>query len=249
MCGALGCAAVLYGLLRTRQHLRGAAGPSPRYDAVVVPGGGLRADGRPTAWVGARLDAALAHEKETSYFLVLSRGTTHKPPPVDARGYAIDEASASGAYLIHGGVAPERVLLESWSLDTIGNAAFARLMHSDARRWRRLHVVTSAFHMARTREIFDWVFGLPPHAARQPQISYEAVDEAGLDPEALAGRIEKERRSLDGFRSNVVPRVADLAALHRFLFTEHDAYRAHARGSELGTAAAPTSSHPALGTY
>ena len=94
------------------------------------------------------------------------------------------------------GVAPERVLLESWSLDTIGNAAFARLMHADLAQarssprdrrevrsylragrwaeivpryrrgpadgphlaqWRRMLVVTSDFHLPRTRAMFELV--------------------------------------------------------------------------------------------
>ena len=69
---------------------------------------------------------------------MLSRGTTHKPPPLDTAGFPIDESMASARYLVERGVAPARVLLESWSLDTIGNAAFARLMHSDVRGWRRI---------------------------------------------------------------------------------------------------------------
>ena len=46
------------------------------------------------------------------------------------------------------------MLLESWSLDTIGNAAFARLFHAELRAWRRIHIITSDFHLARTEAIF-----------------------------------------------------------------------------------------------
>ena len=156
-----------------------------RFDAVVIPGGGLNEVHEPAAWVTARLDAALRHDSETDAYLVLSRGTTHKPPPLDADGFPVDESAASARYLVRHGVSPRRVLLESWSLDTIGNAAFARLMHADLRRWKRVLVVTSAFHMARTRAIFDWVFALPPalgrrgawSRARAPQLEYEEVAE------------------------------------------------------------------------
>jgi len=67
--------------------------------------------GRPTAWVAERLEAALRHDAEASFFLVLSRGTTHRPAPRNAAGYAIDEAAASAKYLIDRGVDPSRVLL------------------------------------------------------------------------------------------------------------------------------------------
>ena len=140
--------------------------PPPRFDCIIIPGGGLDDQHEPAAWVRARLDAALAHAAQTDYFLVLSRGTTHKPPPLDGDGFPVDEAAASASYLVARGVEAHRVLLESWSLDTIGNAAFARLMHADLRGWRRLLVITSAFHMPRTRAIFEWVFSLPTATGR-----------------------------------------------------------------------------------
>ena len=54
-----------------------------KWDAIIVPGGGLEEDGRPYDFVRARLDAALLHDAETEAYIVLSRGTTHKPPPLD----------------------------------------------------------------------------------------------------------------------------------------------------------------------
>ena len=58
-----------------------------KWDAIIVPGGGLEEDGRPYDFVRARLDAALLHDAETEAYIVLSRGTTHKPPPRNARGF------------------------------------------------------------------------------------------------------------------------------------------------------------------
>ncbi len=49
----------------------------------------------------------------------------------------------------------ERIWAETASLDTIGNAYFARVIHTDPAGLRRLLVVNSAFHMPRTRMIFD----------------------------------------------------------------------------------------------
>ena len=204
-----------------------------RYDAVVVPGGGFE-EGTllPAPWVRARLDAALLHDAEADHFLVLSRGTTHRPPPVDAAGHPVDEARASADYLTARGVDASRVLLESWSLDTIGNAAFARLMHAEPRRWRRLLVVTSAFHMVRTRAIFEWVFGLPSHGcepdAPPPPLAvleFEASADVGLSDEASAARTAKEQRSLEGLR-DTARAVRSLSELSAFLFQKHSAYAA-----------------------
>ena len=69
----------------------------PRYDCIIIPGGGLDGSRAPAAWVRARLDAALAHDEAADYYLVLSRGTTHKPPPLDEDGFPVDEAAASAA--------------------------------------------------------------------------------------------------------------------------------------------------------
>jgi hypothetical protein len=41
-----------------------------------------------------------------------------------------------------------------------GNGFFALTQHVIPRRWRRMAVVTSDFHMPRSHAIFEWVFGL-----------------------------------------------------------------------------------------
>lgn len=199
--------------------------PVTRYDAVVVPGGGLNEDGTPYEFVRARLDAALRHDADTQVYIVLSRGTTHKPPPRDAQGFAVDESVASARYLVERGVEPSRVLQDTWSVDTVGNVAFARLMLVEPRGWRRLHVVTSEFHMPRTKALFEWIFGLTPKRDAF-ELSFEAVAERGMAEEARAARAAKEAQSLVSLRAGAMAKISDLAALHRFVFQEHRAYGA-----------------------
>ena len=65
------------------------------FDAVIIPGGGVEENGLPKEWVVARLDeAAKTYAKSARYFVVLSRGTTHKPPPADKEGFPVDEVSS-----------------------------------------------------------------------------------------------------------------------------------------------------------
>ena len=85
----------LGGLIFTWRAYRAANAPESPLDAVIVPGGGLDERGEPWPWVKARLDAALLHDAATQQYLVLSRGTTHKPAPTDASGFAVDESVAS----------------------------------------------------------------------------------------------------------------------------------------------------------
>ena len=82
--------------------------------------------------------------------MTLSRGTPHRAPPRTRAGQPLSEAAAGAAYLVRGGAPAADVLLEELSLDTLGNALFARLLHAEPRNWRRLHIVTSSFHMPRT---------------------------------------------------------------------------------------------------
>lgn len=196
------------------------------YDAVLIPGGGLDAAGEPAPWVLPRLDAAVARAGN-GLLVALSAGTPYKPPPLDERGHPVFESVASARYLIRRGIAPERILTDSWSLDTIGNAFFARLMHCEPRRLARLLVVTSEFHLARARAVFEWVFRLPPLAVPFA-LDYFAVANMGLTASTLAARLEKERAGLAQLQA-IIARVGSLAGLHAFLFGEHEAYRAGAK--------------------
>lgn len=194
-----------------------------QYDGVVIPGGGIFADsGAPRPWVAARLDAAIKLDSCTRYFIVLSRGTTHKPPPSDANGFPITEAAASAAHLLRNGISdPARVLQETWSLDTIGNAYFTRAMLAEPLNLRNLIVVTSRFHMERTRAIFEWVFALD---GAKFSIDYCVTEDSGLPPDELAGRVAKEQSGLETLTSKTIPRISTLGQLASFIHIEHGAY-------------------------
>lgn len=194
------------------------------YDAIIVPGGGIQPDSEPRPWVKARLDAAAVLSSRTRYFIVLSRGTTHKPPPQDRRGFAVDESAASAAYLVkHYHITTDRILLDTWSLDTIGNAFYARQMLAAPLALHKLLVVTSAFHMPRTRAIFDWVFGM---AGDGFEVDYCVSEDIGMGEEGREARVEKEKESLVKLIEGTMKRVTDLAQLSAFLHVEHGAYNA-----------------------
>ncbi|CAK0861070.1 unnamed protein product, partial [Prorocentrum cordatum] len=202
-----------------KRSCAGRAGPAgaPAADAIVVPGGGLTEEGAPAPWVRERLrrakalyDAARASGGAPAggpVIVTLSAGTPHKPFPRDERsGYQVLEAEASARYLVRElGVPPEDVLEENLSLDTIGNAYFLRVMHTDVVGLRRLAVVTNAFHMPRTKAIFEAVFSLsgPGQAgASGYDLSFDEVPDTGVEAEALATRRAREMASLEGFRVN-----------------------------------------------
>tara|TARA_B110001452_G_scaffold255071_1_gene247158 strand:- start:111 stop:1070 length:960 start_codon:yes stop_codon:yes gene_type:complete len=205
----------------------------PKFDAIIVAGGGIDGSGLPLPWVLSRLDAALNRSSETEHFLTLSRGTTHEPPPLDMNGFPIDEAQASTNYLVQRGIDRTRIVQDTWSLDTIGNAAFARLMHAEPRRWKKMLVITSDWHMARTRAIFDWIFSLPPQPSSPFELEYHESP-ADLPDYVLQARVRREAESLAVLQTATIPRVTDLVGLHQYIFSNHSAYAAGTQSYDAG---------------
>jgi uncharacterized SAM-binding protein YcdF (DUF218 family) len=192
-----------------------------RYDAVLVPGGGLRSDGALPPFVLNRLEAAQALAGEAPIIL-LSAYTIHRAPPLDPAGYPLLESVAAAEVLLARGVPAAQIWAETASLDTIGNAYFARVIHTDPAGLRRLLVVNSKFHMPRTQMIFDWIFGLSP--AEPPYaLDYHTMPDQGLTEAGLEARRAKEVARTEELR-RAIPGIISLAALHRWLFTEHRAY-------------------------
>ncbi len=191
-------------------------------EAIIVLGGGVRNGGELPEWARRRLERARElHSGE--YLILLSAGTTYRPPPLDKHGFPIYESVAGARYLAATGVPPDRILTETHSYDTVGNAFFARAIHTDPMGIRDLLVITSQFHMPRSKAIFDWMFSLQPNPGYR--LSYESVSDAGLDPAAHQIRTEKEARSLLGFREHWQP-LTTLAEAHHRIFTKHGAYSA-----------------------
>ncbi len=55
------------------------------FDCVIVPGGGLLADGNLPPWTIERLARAAQISNSNRFIFCLSGGTVHKPPPQTKR--------------------------------------------------------------------------------------------------------------------------------------------------------------------
>lgn len=233
--------------------------PLPPLDAVLVLGGGLRDDGSLPHWVLRRLDAAAGLRRTAAGLppiVLLGAGTPHKPPPTDTiTGRPLTEGTAGARYLVatHG-VPPGAVLKETQSYDTVGNALFGLTTHVAPRAWRSLAVVTSVFHMGRTRAIFDTTFGLGGEALSPAACSsffsmhYVAVSDVGIaDDDALAARAAREAASTAAWRE-ATDALPSLAALHAWVFDTHLCY-ATGRQDEFGTASNAEVDPKVLETY
>jgi len=194
----------------------------PLYNAILIPGGGLLEDGSLPPWTQARLELALQYDQETQWIGLLSGGTVHKPPPLDQKGFPFHESRVLAAALVSRGFAPERILTEICSYDTIGNAYFSRMLFSEPLKLSGLLVITSKFHMPRTKDIFQWVYSLLPRPI-DFRLDFIPSEDNGLSENALAARITREKESLEAFQETK-KKIANLADFHRWLYAEHKAY-------------------------
>lgn len=123
------------------------------FHAIVIPAGGQHDTGPPNH-VLARLERAVQifrmAPNPKPYIITTAWGTPHKPCPHDAAGFERHEAQDNARWLINQGVPPESLLEESVSLETVGNAFFTRVLHTDVRSLRRLAIINNRFHMPRT---------------------------------------------------------------------------------------------------
>jgi uncharacterized SAM-binding protein YcdF (DUF218 family) len=123
------------------------------YDAVIVlanemdPAGILNKE----STLRADLAAKLTYELRVPYLVTCGwayRGDS-----------SILIADAFKSYLTSVGVNSDKIVTEINSRDTVGDAVFTRVNVSEPRGLNNLCVVTSNYHVPRTKKIFDFVYG------------------------------------------------------------------------------------------
>lgn len=132
-------------------------------DVIAVLGGGAPSKlEEPPIYVQRRCDDAakvvelrkneMARSKmrkfhESEYLvpiLSLSAGTAHMPQLMSQNGLPIWESTSSAAYLHKKhGITYEKLLVETTSYDTIGNAFYMRTTHSNLAGWKNILIVTN----------------------------------------------------------------------------------------------------------
>ena len=222
--------------------------PLDGIDAVIVLAGGLTADGGLPPWVEARLDAAAAVYNALRVPVLCSGGgTPHRPPVVapGGGGFVVHEGTACCSYLMRAhGLPATSLLKESGSYDTVGNAWFSLTTHAAPAGWKSPLVITSAFHMPRSRACFEWVFSLQPALGGVPR--FLSTPDRGMAPDVAAARRAREQESLGALRRNAEA-VRTAPQFHAWLYGTHMCY-AVARQGEWG-AQPPAMADKALASY
>ena len=219
-----------------------------RLDAVVVLGGGLRISqsaaplGDIPPWATRRLNGAAQVwslcQSDKVKIAISGGGSPHGLPVIHPKtGQVVHEGTSYAEYLMRcHGVPPLSILKESSSYDTVGNGYFSSMIHAVPSRWKRIAVVTSEFHMPRSRAIFEKVYGLVNKALLEEGIHlvFASVTDDGVfeSPSVLEVRKEKEAAALATWERNMKS-ITCLEDFHEWFYATHVCYSC-ARQDEFG---------------
>jgi hypothetical protein len=198
------------------------------YDYIVVLCGGLDHHGHCHLWVADRLDVAYDLYKYRSRKIIISgSGSYHKKMCLNREGFVLHESKVAAKYLVEKGVNPDDIMTEWSSLDTIANGFFTLVNFVIPLQLKKVLVITSDFHMARAKAIFDWIYGLwndqEDRIQDSIQLEYLKVITKHIDQDIITARHNREMKSLQNLRKTI-ERIRTLKAMHEWFYTEHQAY-------------------------
>ena len=110
---------------------------------------------------------------------------------------------------------------EWFSYDTIANGYFSFFNFSKIRNWGNILVITSDFHLERTKLIFNWIYFMDK--SKQYNIDFIGVSDEGLDDNIIKVRREREKNSVDNL-NKLIKKVTNFDELHRWFHNEHNCY-------------------------
>src|SRR3989338_6453771 len=206
------------------------------YDALIVLGGGIFGENELSPRTKSRVDKALELKNFADYLIFTTGNSPHISPILDPRGFPITEAKAMSNYCLMNGGERERILLEERSTDTIGNAYFTRVFHTDIMQLANLGIVTSKFHMPRSKEVFKFVYNLEPLQFKY-DLDFLEVEDVGMDKNGIKSRKEKEAKSLESFLKSMRG-IKSFKEFHRWINTGHKSYSADLKDDFLDEAIA-----------
>lgn len=123
------------------------------YDAVIVLANEMDSCGVLNAESILRANLAADLVRELRIPRVVTCGWDYR---IDS---TVKIADAFKDFLVSIGLKPECILTEPNSRDTVGDAVFTRLNIVEPLGISKFCVVTSKYHVARTKKVFDFVYG------------------------------------------------------------------------------------------
>lgn len=187
-------------------------------DCIIILGGGINKNCTLPDWCIDRCNLAIKiFKKYNSSIICTSGGSYHNPNPLDKDGFVIHECDALANYLFSKGVPKEKIFKEWTSYDTIGNAYFSKILLIDSFNWKNITVVTSDFHMDRSKIIFNYLFPKENYT-----LNFESCQYLNKSKN-LEERILKENRSSINFR-NLINKISSKYDFSKWIYNEHQCY-------------------------
>ncbi len=183
--------------------------------AIICLGGGLKNNGEPTQKMKTRLDKTIELYKTENYDLII---TSSRNGYRKRQNISTTEARKGKEYLASQGIPREKILIEEASMDTIGNAYFTRVTHIDPAKIKNITVVTSQFHIKRTKLLFNIVYG--------DNYNIEYIGAPNNITKSQMKKRLKHEEEMCNFYSKLFKNTqpGDLKALHEYIFKENPAY-------------------------
>ena len=193
-----------------------------KINLICVLAGGIQNNGDVNEFVKARLDKAieLYNKYNNSYILVLGGGTYHKTPHINKEGFVVHESTCCAIYLNNNGIPGYHIMREWSSYDTIANGFFAFTNYINILDIDILYVITSEFHIERSKLIFDYFNKL---FNKNITIYYKETYN-NLDDNTLKIRRDREKSSILNFKKNFLENKKSLNEFVLWFYTKHKAY-------------------------
>lgn len=195
---------------------------------IFVLAGGLKENGEVNNFVQLRLDKAIELYKKhilkgfNCKIFVFGGGTYHKPPFLNESNYVIHE-STSCAYYLNQFIDETNIYREWSSYDTIANGYYAFLNFILPLEIKEFTLITSEFHMERSMEIFKYFNKICTN--NKSKISFISTQNI-IEEEIFKIRKERERNSLENFKTNIVSKIKNLKDFTEWFYQKHNAYKA-----------------------
>ena len=192
-------------------------------DVVFILAGGFNNKGVINEWVKRRLDYFIKlynSNNSIKCVVCLGGGTYHKSPVLDENNYVIHESTGLVKYLLDNGI-PKNIIMREWfSYDTIANGYFSYINFTKIRNWKNILVITSDFHLERSKLIFEWIYSLDN---TKYNLNFIGVSDKGLDTNIINSRRIREKNSIINLKK-VISKINNLESFHIWFHNEHNCY-------------------------
>jgi len=147
-----------------------------KYDIAIVLGGGVSPNGSLPVWVERRINKAFELFQSGDIGKILVSG-----------GNPENEAEVMAKYLRDKGIPQRIVMKEKKSRNTVENAAFSKHDYLAPNKWYHPVIITSEFHMPRTKVIFSKIPG-PNYSP-----DFISVSDQGIRTQDFKELLEREK--------------------------------------------------------